>query len=155
MSAIIEHWVHQHSGSFVALVAVVMMSIIQITPIKVNPWTYLVRVIRKLINGSVLDELKIMDKKLDETNNKLEKHIRIDDDRNADAHRTRILQFNNELIRNIRHTREDFVDILSEIDFYERYCRDHKEYENNRATHAIINIKRVYDELSEKRDFAL
>ena len=68
-------------------------------------------------------------------------------------HRARILQFNNELLRNIPHTREDFIEILAEIDYYQRFCREHEDYSNNRATHAISNIERVYDERMKKRDF--
>ncbi len=48
---------------------------------------------------------------------------------------------------------EDFNEILYNIDCYERYCRDHPEYQNNRAVHAIMNIKRVFDERMEKHDF--
>ena len=80
-------------------------------------------------------------------------HIRVDDTRNADAHRARIMQFNNELLRDIPHTREDFIEILEEIDFYERFCEEHKDYKNNRCTHAIANIGRVYDDRLRKHDF--
>ena len=41
-------------------------------------------------------------------------------------HRMRILQFTNELLRSIPHTREDLIEILLEIDKYEAYCREHK-----------------------------
>ena len=46
----------------------------------------------------------------------LDEHIAVDDERAADMHRMRILQFNNELLRSIPHTREDFIEILLEID---------------------------------------
>ena len=39
--------------------------------------------------------------------------------------------------------REDFIEILEEIDFYEKFCKDHPDYQNNRCTHAITNIGRV------------
>ncbi|MCI8386225.1 MAG: hypothetical protein HFE95_07315 [Acutalibacter sp.] len=77
--------------------------------------------------------------------------IRADDERDADAHRARILHFNNELLRSIPHTKEEFVEILSSIDVYERYCQDHPEYRNNRAVHAIANIGRVYDDRLRNR----
>lgn len=153
MAEIIEHWAHNHSGSFVAIVALILISVVQIVPIKINPWSWISKNISKLFNAEVLKELNIMDTKIEETKEQLEKHIRVDDDRNADAHRARILAFNNELIRNLKHTREDFIDILAEIDFYEHYCEAHEDYENNRAVHAIMNIKRVYDERMEKKDF--
>lgn len=128
-------------GGFLALI-----TLLQIAPIKINPWSALARAIGRAINADVLSELK-------QTNEKLDEHIRADDERNADMRRTRILRFNNELIRDIPHTKEDFIDILSDIDDYEDYCRKHPEYKNNRAVHAIANIGRAYDDRLQKHDF--
>lgn len=125
---------------------VILMTLVQLSPIKVNPWSAIGRVIGKALNGDVI-------KKLDKMENRLDEHIRMDDERNADLHRARILQFNTELLRNIRHTEEDFNEILYNIDCYEKYCTEHPEYQNNRAVHAIKNIDRVYDECMENHDF--
>ena len=64
-----------------------------------------------------------------------------------------ILRFNNELVRGIEHTQEDFDEILCIIDDYRTYCKSHEEYKNNKCTHAIANIERCYDERLEKHDF--
>jgi len=125
---------------------VATMTIIQITPIKINPWTALARALGKALNGEVLDKLSRVEKRLDE-------HIKTDDERDADLHRTRILQFNTELLRDARHTKEDFSEILYNIDCYERYCKEHPDYQNNRAVHAVANIGKVYDEQLQKHDF--
>lgn len=102
-----------------------------------------------------MDELETIKKTQAETRETLDGHIRMDDERNADLHRVYILRFNLELLReNIPHTLEDFVEVLSEIDFYEQYCEEHPEYENNRAVLAIQNIKRTYSEKLEKHDFS-
>lgn len=138
------------SGGGVLLVA---MTLIQIAPIKVNPWSAVARAIGKAINKDVLDGLAEVKSDQKETRRILDGHIEMDDIRNADAHRTRILQFNNELLRDIPHTREDFIEILAEIDFYEKFCDTHKDYKNNRCTHAIANISRVYDDRLVKHDF--
>lgn len=127
-------------------VILVLMTLIQISPVKVNPWNAIARWIGKAINGEVLSKLECVEKRLDE-------HIKTDDERDADLHRTRILQFNTELLRDKKHTEEDFAEILYNIDCYERYCREHPDYQNNRAVHAIANIERVYDERLEKHDF--
>lgn len=78
---------------------------------------------------------------------------RLDDERNADTRRAHILRFNNELIRELPHTKEDFIEILADIDEYEAYCREHPTYKNNRAKHAIANIGRAYDDRLKKHDF--
>lgn len=124
----------------------VLLTLVQIAPVKVNPWSAIAKAIGRAMNADVLRELDMVTQKLDT-------HIRVDDERNADSYRTRILQFNNELLREIMHTREDFIEILAVIDDYESYCRDHKEYKNNRAVCAIENIKRVYMDRLQKHDF--
>lgn len=125
---------------------IVLLTMVEIAPIKFNPWSALAKGIGRAINAEMLNELKAVKSELVD-------HIRKDDERNADEHRARILRFNNELLRDIPHTKEEFVDVLADIDFYERYCRDHEDYRNNRAVHAIANISRVYDERLQKHDF--
>lgn len=121
-------------GSLLAL-----MTLMQIAPVKINPWSWLARAIGRAINAEVI-------KKLDD-------HITMDDRRTADGHRTRILHFNNELLRSIDHTEEEFNEVLGEIDAYEDYCREHPEYPNNRAVLAIDNIRSNYKDRMKKHDF--
>ena len=123
-----------------------VMSVVQIAPIKINPWSALAKAIGRAVNADVLRELKSVKDDLSD-------HIRMDDERNADEHRARILRFNNELLRDIPHTKEEFIDVLADIDFYEHYCDEHKDYKNNRAIHAIANICRVYDDRLREHDF--
>lgn len=122
------------------------MTVIQITPVKLDPWSWLAKAIGKAINADVLAKLGEVEKRLD-------KHITVDDQRAADGNRTRILHFNNELVRNLKHTKEEFVEILAEIDAYEEYCRSHPEYPNNRAVIVIDNVRDVYKERLKKNDF--
>lgn len=122
------------------------MSVVQIAPIEIKPWSAIARALGRAINAEVLRELKTVKKDLAD-------HIRVDDERDADEHRSRILRFNNELLRDLPHTKEEYIDVLSDIDFYERYCREHKDYKNNRAVHAIANINRSYDDRLRKHDF--
>lgn len=134
-------------------VVILLLTIIQIAPIKINPWSAIGKAIGRALNSEVLKELEEVKQVQKTAQSKLDAHIRVDDERNADHHRMRILQFNNELIRDIPHTREDFIEVLSEMDFYEHYCKTHPEYKNNRASHAIANINRVYDEMLKNHDF--
>jgi hypothetical protein len=130
------------------------MTLVQITPIKINPWSWLGHVIGQVINGDVLKELQTVKANQQKAQEKLENHIALDDERNADDHRTLILQFNRELLRDVPHTLEDFIEILTVIDKYNKYCDTHKDYPNSRAVHAISNIERVYDDRLQKHDFA-
>jgi hypothetical protein len=125
---------------------VLALTVIQIAPVRVNPWSAIAKAIGRAINAEVLAELE-------RTRIKLDNHIKTDDERAADMHRARILRFNQELIRQIPHTREEFIEVLTEIDRYQRFCREHPDYPNSRAVHAIANIGRVYDERLQKHDF--
>lgn len=125
---------------------VALLTLIQIAPLKIDPWSSIAKGIGKAINGEVLQEVS-------DTKAKLESHIQVDDERAADQHRARILAFNTELLRGQRHTREDFIDILAEVDAYESYCKAHPEYKNSRCVHAVANIGRVYDDLLRTGDF--
>ena len=126
---------------------IALSALVDISPIKLDPWKWIFRKLGKALNGEVLAELE-------KTQKKLEAHIQADDERNADMHRARILRFNNELLRDIPHTKEDFINILADIDDYKAYCRAHEEYKNSRAVHAIANIEKNYDKRLEKHDFA-
>ena len=125
---------------------VAILTLVQIAPIKIDPWTAIARWLGKAFNSEVLKEIS-------DTKSKLEIHIQVDDERAADQHRARILAFNTELLRGQRHTREDFIDILSEVDAYESYCKSHPDYKNSRCVHAVANIGRVYDDLLRTGDF--
>ena len=129
------------------------MTIVQVAPVKINPWSAIAKALGRAINGEVMGKLEEMGQVQQATQRRLDAHIKMDDERAADMHRARILQFNNELIRNIPHTREEFIEILAEIDGYERFCREHPDYPNSRAVHAVANISRVYDERLQKHDF--
>lgn len=124
------------------------MTLVQIAPVKLNPWSALAGAIGRAINADVTRELS-------EIKAKLEGHIQMDDRRTADGHRARVLHFNNELLRSIDHTKEEFIEVLAEIDAYERYCAEHPEYPNNRAILAIENIREVYRERLKKHDFLM
>lgn len=131
----------------------VVLSLVEISPIKINPWSGLAKWLGRAINADVIKGLETVKATQAETRQRLETHISTDEKREADNCRARILRFNNELIREIPHTKEEFVEVLKDIDDYERYCREHKDYSNGRAVHAVANIGRVYDERLEKHDF--
>ena len=104
------------------------------------------KAIGKAINADVSN-------RLDGIESKLDGHIKTDDRRTADNLRAQILHFNNELLRPIYHTKEEFIEVLAKIDEYERYCERNPDYPNNRAVLAIENIREVYKERLKKRDF--
>lgn len=130
-----------------------LLTLIQVAPIKVNPWSWMAKKLGRAINCEVLNEIADIKREQQETQGKLEKHIQDDDERNASMHRQRILRFNIELMRSEDFTHEYFTDILLDIDEYETFCEKHPGYQNSRAVMAIANIKRVYQDHEENGGF--
>lgn len=132
----------------------VLLTLLQISPIKINPWSALARALGKALNKDVLDRLTTLESEQQEIKSELAAQKALSDKREADGWRADILRFNLELVERTRHTREDYIEMLDIIDKYEAYCDTHKDYENNRAVHAIANIERCYDDRLKNNDFA-
>lgn len=135
-------------------------TLIEISPIKINPWSWIWKMLKwiwrsfcRSLNADVLEKLAQVEATQKATDTKLENHIKLDDRREADKVRASILQFNNELLRDIPHTKEEFVEVLAKIDWYHDFCKNNEDYKNCRAVHAIGNIERVYDERMREHDF--
>lgn len=126
----------KYTGGWIGVVLIVL-TLIQITPIKINPWSYLAKKIGRAINGEVIT-------KVDQLNGDLQDLRDVCDEREADSCRTRILRFNDELLHQVQHTKEHFDQILLDISYYETYCNDHPNYKNNIANMAIDRIKNTY-----------
>ena len=118
-------------------VLLVLLTLVQISPIAFNPWSALAKTVGRAINADVARELA-------EIKEKLDGHVTMDDRRNADGHRTRILHFNNELLRGIEHTKEEFIEALAEIDAYEHYCAGHPGGTDQKSLLNQINSGPLY-----------
>ena len=133
---------------------VVLLTLIQISPIKFDPWTAIASAIGRALNKDVLDQLKTLEDEQKKIKAEVSSQKALSDKREADGWRADILRFNMELVKHTKHTREDYIEILDIIDKYEKYCDAHKDYENNRAVHAVANIERCYDDRLKNDDFA-
>lgn len=75
-------------------------------------------------------------------------------DRNEAQHaRTQILRFADEIYLGQKHTKEHFDEILGQINIYNTYCSDHKDFENQRTVQAQKRITDVYEQCLEKHTF--
>ena len=75
------------------------------------------------------------------------------DKENADDARRNILAFDDELRRKMDHSEESFNQVLDDINYYTRYCRENPDYENNKATAAISHIQEVYQRVKDQDKF--
>lgn len=72
----------------------------------------------------------------------------------ATTARVRILRSSDEILHdNMKHSKEWFDQINDDITYYETYCKGHPEFVNNKATHAIQYINKVYAKALQDNDF--
>lgn len=114
-------------------VLLALLTVIQIAPVKVNPWSKIARSIGRAMNVEIMDKLN---------------------ESEATDARYRIIRFDDEIRhRVVRHTEEHFNQILSDIDEYERYCSTHPDYKNSKAVMAIENVRRTYEKCRKENSF--
>ena len=121
-------------------------AIIQISPIKFDPYTWLAKKIGHAINQELLE-------KIEEIEKKLTKHIEEDELEDVRATRQRILEFDTECCRGEKHTKEHFDEILRDVDVYVKYCKAHEDYLNSKADIACKHIKEVYESCVRENSF--
>lgn len=111
------------------------ITLIQIVPIKINPWTYIGKKFKHFFLGDVIQKL-----------DKLEENDIV-------QCRTRILRFGDEILNNKKHTKEHFDNTLIDIDSYETYCKSHPNFKNNVTIETIDQIRRVYKKCWDDNSF--
>ena len=82
-----------------------------------------------------------MNNKMQNLSDKMDKLSKANGEGMAYTWRYRILRFNDEIIQEVRHTKEHFDQILEDIDNYEKFCKENPDFPNNKAVLAIKNIK--------------
>lgn len=137
-----------------AIAVIVLMSLVQIAPIKINPLSWLASAFGRAINRELIGKVDNLEKSIErvEVKQKQEEEARLED--KAETARVRILRFNNELLLGTpRHTKESFDQVLDDITYYENYCEHHENYKNGKAVMAIKNVRRCYDKCQIDGDF--
>lgn len=127
-------------------ILLVAMTIVQILPIKINPWGYIAKKIGKAINGEVIEKVDKLGNDLKDLRNEC-------DIREANTCRSQILRFGDEILHGTPHSKEHYDNILLVISSYENYCANHPEYLNNVAVATIKYIKDMYQKHLEDNSF--
>lgn len=121
------------NAGYVTAGVVVLLSLIQISPLKLNPWDTILGWMGKKLNGGMVKRLQ-----------EVEKQIR---DMWINTHRQSILTFARECRVDMHHDAEEWNHILSIADEYEVYCQ------KNTVSNGVVKadteyIRGLYQELS-------
>lgn len=145
MAGILAMSISELSGR-IALIVAGLSVIVQISPIKLNPWSWLAKKIGKAINGEVLT-------KMDEITDDLKRVHEEMDEKNAKDARTKILRFSDELLHNTMHSKDHFDEILLSITEYTQYCNEHPEFKNHMTDSSTKMILKTYEKCMEEHSF--
>ena len=115
-----------------AFVLAVLATVVELVPIKINPWRWLLGIIGKALTKDISDKLEQKD---------------------AEDARNHILRFGDEIKNKVRHSEEYFNQILDDITKYEQYCDQHPDFKNARTMATKQIIKDVYAKCLKEKDF--
>ncbi len=111
----------------------------------------------KIKNEDIMNSLRQLEsathenkKSIDILKTDLHKVRKKSEENDAKLIRTRILRFNNETVRGMEHTREEWIDCLNAIDEYEKYCEEHEGFKNGYAVESINNLRNTYRKLERE-----
>lgn len=130
----------------VILALVAGTTLIQIAPIKLNPWSWLAKAIGRAINEEVIQRVDKIEQELKEQKAYTEEQA-------AKGCRIRILRFGDEILHGVHHSKEHFDQILLDITDYENYCKDHPAFKNNMTVLTTRRIMATYERCLEERSF--
>ena len=121
------------NAGYITAGIVILLSLIQISPLKLNPWDKLLGWFGKKLNGATERRLETV-----------EKQIR---DMWINNHRQTVLTFARECRANIEHSSDEWTNVLNVAEEYEKYVLE------NKVTNGIITqdteyLRKLYQELS-------
>ena len=125
-------YIHTGSISNIGIIILIVLSLIQIAPIKFNPYDKFFSWLRNKLVGDFNERLNSIW---------------------VNFYRQHILRFARECRQNVIHTQDEWQYVLTLTSEYEKYCKD------NRITNGVVNaetnyIRELYQEHNKARDFA-
>lgn len=134
-------------GLETCVVVFVLMTLVEISPIKLNPLGTLAKVIGRALNKEMIDQLNEIKKEVRTMDQRIEKLDYRVDESNAIQARSRILRFGDEVSHGQNHSRDHFQQIFVDITNYDAFCRDNPDFKNNMTK---ITAKRIEDDYMER-----
>ena len=122
-------------AGWAVVLLILLLSLVQISPFKLNPWDNILGWIGKKTNGET-------GKRLD----KLEKHTR---EMWINNHRQTILTFARECRADIEHSSDEWTNVLNVAEEYEKYVTEN-EVTNGIITQDTEYIRNLYQEMSRE-----
>lgn len=140
--------------SLLLFLFIVLSTIIEIAPIKINPWDAILKWIGDRLNKSTYMKIKEVEDKLDKHIEESNEQDAINRENELKRKRKDIICFCNACMRGKRHTQEQFNFMMGECDEYETYVRDN-HIVNGVINSSISEIRRLYKKCVENNNFLI
>lgn len=114
------------------------VTLVQISPIKVDPWSALLKIVRGALVGEIEKDIQTMKQDIEEER--------------ADNKRWNILDFANSCRNNRRHTKDEWHHVVSQLKDYEKYVEE-RDLDNGVMEEEAKYLRKLYAERCEKNDF--
>jgi len=121
------------------------ITLIQIAPINIDPWTVILRWLGKGLNGNLQHQLDNLSSDVVEMKKDFDSKI-------IDDMRWHILEFSNNCKNGGRHTKEQWYHAISQLAEYESYARK-AGLINGVMIEESKYLKELYSEICQKNDF--
>lgn len=141
LSEIINSITTSQMGWFLVL----FLTLVEIAPIRINPWGALLKYIGKVTNGELND-------KFDKLEGELKQFKRDFEVKNANDKRWDILDFSNSCRNGRKHGREEWEHVINQLKEYETYVEKH-HIDNGVIEEETKYLREMYQERLAKNDF--
>ena len=125
-------------AGWVVVSIILVLSLIQVSPLKLNPWDSIFGWFGRKTNGATIKRLEEVEKQIND--------MWIND------HRQKILTFARECRCDITHSSDEWTNVLNMAEEYERYVHE-KNITNGIITQDTQYLRKLYQELSMEHKF--
>ena len=139
-------------GHNIIAVLVGLSALIQITPIKINPWTALFKWIGEKVNEDLRNQVGGLNEKINNLSKDIDTLGKQRKEDEKDRIRWEMLDFANSCRNGRRHTKDEYLHIIELNDKYKKLLKETND-KNGVFEVEYEYIKELYKERQEKNDF--
>lgn len=141
----VQEIISQLGGGGIGVLIAIILTLVEVTPIKVNPWSAILGWIGRKLNGKLADKVDALTEDLDN----FKKDFEV---KNANDLRWSILGFASSCRKGDRHSREEWKHVIDQMAFYEEYVEE-KNITNGVIKEDTKYLRNLYHKINSENDF--
>ncbi len=134
-------------------IMIALLSLVEVSKIKINPWSRLFRWIGDLFMADVKRDIADLSRKMGSVQSDIDELKKESKESEIKAARNRILRFGDEVYQGVRHSKEYFDQIMDDISAYNNYCEHHPDFKNEMTVMTVRHIESIYQRCLAEHDF--